>query len=712
MFKKVNRIEVKGQKKNKKPKLWLFRIFNHKCVITYITACYSCRWKTKLEKKSRWKLCCYSGTEGLFSLFLLIAFCMSVILLFLWIEASNEYPDFDWAVYQITRGWFFWSILLLSLFGIMTAYTLLLLVLRYLLLWKGNEPYLHWGHKILTLLVIGICTFFLIISRIYWNNEWLSFGLSLRVFAPYIHLSCVTVMVLLSWPVASSLVNLELEARYRRDKIIQHKRKRSQRCDRVTKLRAVQVAIGLPFFLILICLFVMPFGMYSPCLQKKDELGPKPVIFGRRGAPMLGPENTIMSFEKAVENGAFGLEPDVHLSFDGVPFLMHDHDLRRTTNIKEVKPNASFRGGSLFYWNFLSTLNAGQWFVQPQLRPFYNMKPLSNADREKARKQMIPKLSDLLEIARKERKYVIFHLNTPPAKHPFRNTFVRKVVNVTLDSKIEHHLIYWLPAFDRKYVQETAPGFQQVDRLHTVEELRKNNIRIINVNYKRLFHIKLKDYKVANITINLYLVNEPWLFSLAWCSKIHSVTTDNIQLLRQINHPYYFMTPSYYIFIWFIMDIISGMFIFAICYFHWCRENKKIEVTESTGSSTDTESNSLQEGKSKNQEASNLKTELPSRVSEIPWTLRHLYPALTNSTTSPEIGAIFNIKLAAKPEALGSSRLTVSVEPGAAIPCRAHRRKPRPRGLHLCGSVPVGQGHQAPQTQGGLWWAYRKSPQV
>ncbi|KAM8812659.1 glycerophosphodiester phosphodiesterase domain-containing protein 4 [Rhynchonycteris naso] len=397
--------------------------------------------------------------------------------------------------------------------------------------------------QILTLLVIGTCTSFLIVLCIYWNNKWLTFGLSLRVFAPYLHLSCITVMVLLSWPLAYYLVSLELEA--------------------------VQVAIGLPFFLILICLFVMPFGMYSPCLQKKDELGPKPGIFGRRGAPMLGPENTIMSFQKAVENGAFGLESDVYLSFDGVPFLMHDYDLRRTTNIKEVKPNASFRGGSLFYWNFLSTLNAGQWFVQPQLRPFYNMKPLSNADREKARKQMIPKLSDLLEIARKERKYVIFHLNTPPAKHPFRNTFVRKVVNVTLDSKIEHHLIYWLPAFDRKYVQETAPGFQQVGRLYTIAELRRNNIRIINVDYKKLFYHGLEDYKAANITINLYIVNEPWLFSLAWCSRIHSVTTDNIQLLRQINHPYYFMTPSYYIFMWLVMDIISGLFIFAICYFHW-----------------------------------------------------------------------------------------------------------------------------------------------
>lgn len=51
----------------------------------------------------------------------------------------------------------------------------------------------------------------------------------------------------------------------------------------------------------------------------------------------------------------------------------------------------------------------------------------------------------------------------------------------------------------------------------------------------------LREYKAANISINLYVVNEPWLFSLVWCSSIHSVTTDNIEVLNEMNYPYYFM---------------------------------------------------------------------------------------------------------------------------------------------------------------------------
>ncbi|XP_023501430.1 glycerophosphodiester phosphodiesterase domain-containing protein 4 isoform X2 [Equus caballus] len=568
--------------------------------------------------------------ERLFYPFLVASFCLSVTLLYVWIETSNEYFGFDWVVFLGTGNWFYCSILLLSFFGILTAYSTLLLILGFLLIWDGrHDLQLHWFHKILTLLVILLSSFFMWILSVYWKDRWLTAGLSLKVFAPYIHLSSIPVMVLISWPVAFYLIHLEREARIRKYKMTSRERRRVKRCDRLAKLRALQVAIGLPFFLILLCLYVVPLGIYSPCIQEKDKLGPKPDIFGHRGAPMLGPENTMMSFEKAVEHRAFGLETDVYLSYDSVPFLMHDYDLRRTTNIQKVMPNASFAHPSSFTWDFLSTLNAGEWFVQPQLKPFYNMKPISEADSKKAESQRIPRLADLLELARKEKKFVIFDLNSPKQKHPHRNTYVRHVVSVILDSKIEQHLIYWLPGFDRDYVRSTAPGFQQVGRLYSIESLAYENLSIINVDYKELFYNGLKDYKAANITINLYLVNEPWLYSLAWCSRIHSVTTDNIQTLSQLNHPYFFMTPNYYVFMWLFVDSVSAIFIVAIFYFHWWNENEKEKFFKSTSTHKDTRN--LPKGKTKKSGASVI-SKPPPRVKESPWTLEALTPALTRST--------------------------------------------------------------------------------
>jgi hypothetical protein len=69
------------------------------------------------------------------------------------------------------------------------------------------------------------------------------------------------------------------------------------------------------------------------------------------------------------------------------------------------------------------------------------MKPLSEVDKKRASNQSIPQLMDLLKLAKKEKKFVIFDLFGPPPKHPLRNTYVRQVVRVILDSKIEQHLV-------------------------------------------------------------------------------------------------------------------------------------------------------------------------------------------------------------------------------------------------------------------------------
>ena len=58
----------------------------------------------------------------------------------------------------------------------------------------------------------------------------------------------------------------------------------------------------------------------------------RPLIIGHRGASGEAPENTMASFRLAVEQGADILETDVHLSADGVPVVIHDHTLDRTTN--------------------------------------------------------------------------------------------------------------------------------------------------------------------------------------------------------------------------------------------------------------------------------------------------------------------------------------------------------------------------------------------
>ncbi len=73
-----------------------------------------------------------------------------------------------------------------------------------------------------------------------------------------------------------------------------------------------------------------------------------------RGAAGEAPENTLAAFELALRQGAEGIELDVHLSADGIPVVIHDPRLERTTSgsgwVREYNVAA------------IKRLDAGSWF--------------------------------------------------------------------------------------------------------------------------------------------------------------------------------------------------------------------------------------------------------------------------------------------------------------------------------------------------------------
>ena len=57
----------------------------------------------------------------------------------------------------------------------------------------------------------------------------------------------------------------------------------------------------------------------------------RPLILGHRGMPGDALENRMEGFRAALEAGADGVEFDVQLAADGVPVVIHDASLERTT---------------------------------------------------------------------------------------------------------------------------------------------------------------------------------------------------------------------------------------------------------------------------------------------------------------------------------------------------------------------------------------------
>ena len=80
---------------------------------------------------------------------------------------------------------------------------------------------------------------------------------------------------------------------------------------------------------------------------------PYPTWIAHRGAGKLAPENTLAAFKLGASYGFRMFECDIKLSTDGVPFLLHDALLDRTSNGHGIAGDHN--------WEALSKLDAGTW---------------------------------------------------------------------------------------------------------------------------------------------------------------------------------------------------------------------------------------------------------------------------------------------------------------------------------------------------------------
>lgn len=78
------------------------------------------------------------------------------------------------------------------------------------------------------------------------------------------------------------------------------------------------------------------------------------VVIGHRGASAYYPENTMAGFRAAVDMGAEMIELDILLSKDGIPVVIHDETLDRTTNGEGRVADYTLAE--------LKQLDAGSWF--------------------------------------------------------------------------------------------------------------------------------------------------------------------------------------------------------------------------------------------------------------------------------------------------------------------------------------------------------------
>jgi glycerophosphoryl diester phosphodiesterase len=152
-------------------------------------------------------------------------------------------------------------------------------------------------------------------------------------------------------------------------------------------------------------------------------------LIAHRGNARDYPENTLPALRSAVELGVRFLEFDVHLSADGVPIVIHDHELTRTAGLpgsvfeypvaelRQVEVNEPGRLGARFQGVHIPTLADVVEFLKErhEITAFVEIKRASL--RRFGHEQVVARVLDVLKPVRSRCVVISFDL---PAVHMAR----------------------------------------------------------------------------------------------------------------------------------------------------------------------------------------------------------------------------------------------------------------------------------------------------
>uniref|UniRef100_A0A8C7RU94 Glycerophosphodiester phosphodiesterase domain containing 5a n=1 Tax=Oncorhynchus mykiss TaxID=8022 RepID=A0A8C7RU94_ONCMY len=498
----------------------LQQVYEKQLCLSFLTGIYGCRWKRyqrSHDNSSKWECAWFIILCSTFSLLLFWAY--------FWLEAHNDYNQFNWLLYNRSGEWKDGTVPILATTAVGFSYITFLMVLALCHISLGQQLNLYWIHKIGVLAALITTVSGVVSISDVWGDEWDIILISLQFTGPFLHIGALAAVTALGWLVAGHF----------------------------------HMIVLLVYLSVLLVLYMVPLAITSPCIMDRNSLKPRPDVIGRRGAPMVIlplPQNLFILFMKA------SVVPTVLYSLDGVPFLMRDRTLRRTTNIAKVFPDKQHEDASLFNWTEIRSLNAGQWFLESD--PYWTVGSLTGRERNRMGNLTVCSLVEMLRLTARANRSALLNLQRPPPEHPHYKTWIMDTLWAVQRSGISQKRVTWTPDTDRGRVR----GLQQtsLEKL-SGEEVRHRGISSLTLRYSQASNKDIQDFLVNNMSVMVYPVNEPWLYSVLWCSGVPSVSSDAPQVLRKVPYPIWLMSPYEYCLVWITSDLVSiaivtGIFIF------------------------------------------------------------------------------------------------------------------------------------------------------
>ena len=323
---------------------------------------------------------------------------------------------------------------------------------------------------------------------------------------------------------------------------------------------------------------ILPF-LVNPANVLAKPLPEKPKLIAHRGASYLAPENTLKAGEEALEyDEVVGWEVDIQISFDGIPFLMHDHTLKRTTNVSANFPSRKDDDPSLFTISELRQLDAGSWFVDKDPYGTIAKGIITHAEAESYRGIKIPTFEEVLNFTRDNNLYLDFDPYAPPVSHPYHDDFYKILLNLTLDSGISLSKVMiptTNPAF-LELINSTTPNILLGWGGHpslTEFQTSPYNYSYINTG-DDYTNQEYRTLTSAGVKVMVWTIESVERYSQLWCLGVEWVKTNSPYKFNNLQHPILYFSAVFYYSTWIIMIAAMIAIVFISLKFSTSKERE------------------------------------------------------------------------------------------------------------------------------------------
>lgn len=234
-------------------------------------------------------------------------------------------------------------------------------------------------------------------------------------------------------------------------------------------------------------------------------------IFAHRGFSGMYPENTMLSFSKAVEAKADGIELDIHFSKDGEIMIQHDEAMRRTSGLD----------GFIFDYtrSELEKINAGSLFDNR-----FGFTP-------------IPSFEEYLDFVKDKKIVTNIELKTAPV---YYDGIEERAVDMVYRAGLEDSVIFssfnWLSIVRLHKIAPELPVALLIDqRLYNMGPLfKREGISYFHPSYGTIDMDSVKDMRSNGVGINVWTVNDEADIITALNLKVDGIITNYPDRVRRL----------------------------------------------------------------------------------------------------------------------------------------------------------------------------------